>query len=172
MHVWFQDEARFGQQGTIARVWAPRGSRPRAVRQLRYDYLYVLGAACPATGETCGLLSPELNTSVVNIYLRQFSAQLADDVHAVVIWDQAGYHTAGDLVVPANVSLIALPPRAPELNPIENLWHYLRDHHWANRTHADYAALEHAACTAWQQTCLDPALIRTVCHAPYLERHD
>jgi hypothetical protein len=57
IQVWVQDEARFGQQGTLTRVWAPRGSRPTAVKQTEYEYVYALGAACPATGQTVGLLS-------------------------------------------------------------------------------------------------------------------
>ena len=47
-------------------------------------------------------------------------------MHAVLIWDGAGFHTGEDVVVPSNVSLIQLPPYSPELNPVENLWHYLR----------------------------------------------
>jgi transposase len=172
VEVWFQDEARFGQQGTLARVWARTNTRPRAVRQQRYDYLYVLGGVCPETGQTVGLLSPHLNTDVVNAWLDQFSQELDEHVHAVLIWDQAGYHTTGKLKVPSNVSLIALPPRAPELNPVENLWHYLRDHYWANRAYADYEALRQAGCDAWHQACLSPETIQTVCHAPYLNRQN
>ena len=55
IEVWFQDEARFGQQGTITRVWALCGSRPRVVRQTKYEWLYVIGAVCPGTGQTVGL---------------------------------------------------------------------------------------------------------------------
>ena len=44
-------------------------------------------------------------------------------MHAVLIWDGAGFHTGEDVVVPSNVSLIQLPPYSPELNPVENLWH-------------------------------------------------
>ena len=63
--VWFQDEARFGQQGTMTRVWALRGSRPRVVRQTKYEWLYVIGAVCPETGQTVGLLSHgEFNSQV------------------------------------------------------------------------------------------------------------
>jgi hypothetical protein len=76
VEVWFQDEARFGQQGTLARVWARTNTRPRAVRQQRYDYLYVLGGVCPETGQTVGLLSPHLNTDVVNAWLDQFTPTL------------------------------------------------------------------------------------------------
>jgi transposase len=165
--VFFQDEARFGQQGTITRVWAPTGSRPRAVRQTQYDYLWVLGAVCPETGQAEGLLSPRLNTDVINIFLRQFSGALAENEHAVIIWDGAGFHRAARLVVPANISLIELPPYSPELNPMENVWHYLKSHYWSNRAYEDYEHLMDAAQHAWRETCLIPKLMQTVCNAPY-----
>jgi len=142
------------------------------VRQQRYDYLYVVGGVCPKTGQTVGLLSPYLDTTIVNCWLEQFSQELGEDVHAVLIWDQAGYHTTDKLKVPSNVSIIELPPRAPELNPVENLWHYLRDHYWANRAYADYEALRQAGVHAWHETCLSPEIIQTVCRAPYLNRQD
>jgi transposase len=69
--------------------------------------------------------------------------------------------------VPANVTIIQLPAYSPELNPIENLWHYLKSHFWSNRAYADYAELETAAIKAWQLAALDPNLMKTVCAAPY-----
>jgi transposase len=168
VEIWFQDEARFGQQGTLTRVWAPIGSRPRAVRQTQYDYLYVLGAVCPQTGNTAGLLAPNINTHIVNAFFDQLAKEIAPDVHVVLIWDQAGYHTSGELKVPANVTLLPLPPRSPELNPVENLWHYLRSHHWSNRSYRDYDALRLAACDAWQKSCLDAEQIKSVCAVPWL----
>lgn len=167
--MWFQDEARFGQQGTLTRKWAPRGSRPPAVKQTQYDYLYVLGAACPASGRMAGLLSPTINAGVINRFFDQLVQELDDDVHVVMFWDQAGFHTAHAVQPPPNVTLIPLPPYSPELNPIENLWHYLRSHHWSNRRYRDYDDLREAACRAWQQSCLDADLIKTVCHADYIE---
>lgn len=169
IQLWEEDEARFGQQGTLTRVWAPRGSRPPAVRQTEYGYLYVLGAACPATGQTSGLLAPVLNTEVVNLFLAQLSQELDDDIHAVLLWDQAGYHTAKNLHVPDNLTLLPLPPYSPELNPVENLWHYLRSHFWSNRLYPNYDALLDAAEHAWKQVCLTPTLIQSICAAPYLE---
>ena len=117
---------------------------------------------------TTGILIPHLDTDVINVFLGAFSRRLAPDVHAVLIRDGAGSHTGGDLVVPSNVSLIRLPPYSPELNPVENLWHYLRAHHWSNRVYADYEALLEAATEAWRQVCLDPEKIRSICAAPYL----
>jgi len=168
LQVWHQDEARFGQQGTLTRVWARRGSRPRRRRQNGRESLYVLTATCAASGAAFGLVMPALNTAVVNQFLQEFSRQLAPGVHAVLLWDNAPYHVSGDLVVPANVSLIGLLPYSPELNPVENLWHYLRAHHWSNRVYADYEALLEAATEAWRQVCLDPEKIRSICAAPYL----
>jgi hypothetical protein len=91
LRIFFQDESRFRQQGSMTNVWARRGSRPTAVRQTEYEYIWVLGAVCPETGKAEGLLSPRLNKDVVNIFLKQFSATVPDDEHAVIIWDGAGY---------------------------------------------------------------------------------
>jgi transposase len=168
IQVWHQDEARFGQQGTLTRVWARRGSRPRRRRQNGRESLYVLTATCAASGAAFGLIMPELNTAVVNRFLEEFSRQLPPGVHAVLLWDNAPFHVAKGLAVPANVSLIGLLPYSPELNPVENLWHYLRAHHWSNRVYADYDALQEAAMEAWCKVCLDPEKIRSVCAAPYL----
>lgn len=129
----------------------------------------MLGAVCPADGQAEGLLSPRLNTDVVNIFLQQFSATLADDEHAVTLWDGAGFHTSKRLQVPANITLLQLPPYSPELNPIENLWHYLKSHFGSNRAYDDYDELEQAALDAWQLAVLDPELMKTVCAAKYIE---
>ena len=120
-------------------------------------------------GQANALLTPTLNIETVNVFLREFSAALAPGVQAVLIWDGAGYHTSPRLVVPANVSLIQLPPYSPELNPIENLWHYLRSHYWSNRAYADYAELEATAMQAWQQVCRESQTIRTVCHTKSID---
>lgn len=151
-------------------MWARRGSRPQAVRQTQYGYLYVIAAACPATGQAEGILAPYLNTDTINAFLREFATAIAPGVQAVLVWDGAGYHTSGQLQVPANVSLVQLPPYSPELNPIENLWHYLRSHYWSNRKYADYEALETAAINAWQKACLTAETIQSICRAEYLER--
>ena len=125
---------------------------------------------CPATGHAEGLLSPRLNTSVVNTFMEQFSRTLGADEHAVLIWDGAGFHASGALQLPANVSVVQLPAYSPELNPVENLWLYLKSHFWSNRAYADYDALETAAIEAWRNAVLDAALMQTVCAAPYLAR--
>jgi transposase len=131
--------------------------------------LYVFGAVCPQTGQTSGLLVPSINAASVNAFLEQFSRELLPDVHAVLIWDQAGFHTAKDVQVPANVTIIPLPPYSPQLNPVERLWQYLRQHYWSNRVYANYDALRLAAVDAWHRTCLDPPSIKSICKTTYIE---
>jgi len=62
LEVWFQDEARVGQQATLTRVWAERGTRPRAPRDTRYVSAYIFGDVCPARAVTAALVMPHANT--------------------------------------------------------------------------------------------------------------
>jgi transposase len=144
-------------------VWARVGTRPRAIRQTQYDYLYVFAAVCPETGWASGLIAPEINTQMMNAFLEQFGGELPEDVHAVMVLDRAGWHIAQALKVPANVTLVHLPPKSPELNPAENLWHYLRSHFWSNRLYKTWADLKDAAIDGWRRVCLLPEKIKTVC---------
>jgi transposase len=166
----FQDEARFGQQGTITRVWAPRGSRPRAARQTRYTSLFVLVAIRAFTGAPSALIVPELHTGAVNAFLEQLSGERPPEVPAIVVWDQAGYHAGAGSEVPANISPILPPPHSPELNPVENLWHDLRSHHWSNRVYRGYDELEAEATRSLCKVCLDAELVKRIRAAPYLRR--
>ena len=129
----------------------------------------MIAAASPQTGQAEAILSPVLKTGIIHPFLDQFSRSLADDVQALMIWDGAGVHTAHDLQVPANVTLIKLPPYSPELNGIENLWHYLRSHFWSNRTYADDDDLFEVAESTWCKNCLNPELIKSVCAKSYTQ---
>ena len=71
LEVWFQDEARVGQQGTLTRKWARRGTRPRAPRDTRYKWSYIFGAACPARGTAAGLILPYVNAEAMGLHLNE-----------------------------------------------------------------------------------------------------
>ncbi len=114
------------------------------------------------------MILPHADTGAANLMLAELSKRLAADVHAVLIWDGAGYHTSREPIVPTNITLLPLPPYSPELNPVENLWHYLRSHRWSNRVYRDYKALLRAATAGWRAVCLGPETIKSVCAAPYL----
>ncbi len=74
--VWFQDETRAGQQGSITRMWAPKGTRPSAVRQQQFEYVYMFGVACPAQDKALGLVLPLANTQglIKHLSLKQQKA--------------------------------------------------------------------------------------------------
>ena len=132
----------------------------------------MLTAVCPASGRAEGLISPRLNTGVVQVSLDGLSATIAAGVHAVMVWGGAGYHVAKGLRVPANLTLVGLPPYSPELNPVERLWLYLREHHWSNRVYADVDAVEAAAMSGWRSVCLDEAKVRSICRCEYLSEEN
>jgi hypothetical protein len=169
--VWHQHEARFGPQGSITRVWARRGSWPRRARQDGRNSLYLLTAVYDAVGAAAGLIAPELTTAVANLFLERYSQQVSPGVHAVLLWDESGYHVGKELVVPANVSLIGLLPHAPELNPVKNLWDDLRAHNWSHGVYPDDDASLEVATETWRSVCMDPLKVRSIGAAPCLERH-
>jgi len=166
--VWFEDEARFGQKGSLTTVWAERGTRPSAPKQTAYANLQVLTAVCPASGRAEGLVAPKLDTGVVQSFLDGLSKALPAGTHVVLVWDGAGYHVAKRLRVPSNLTVVKLPPYSPELNPVERLWLYLRHHYWSNHAYADLDALERAAVSGWRAVCLHPDKVKTICRCEYL----
>jgi hypothetical protein len=127
VEIWFQDEARIGQKNKITRRWALRGTRPAAPHDQRTESAYIFGAICPVRGEAAGLIMPFCNTEAMQAHLEEISRIVAPGAHAVLILDQAGWHTSTALAVPDNIALVPLPPRCPELNPVENLWQYMRE---------------------------------------------
>ena len=87
--IWFQDEARVGQRGTLTRTWAVKGTRPRLTRQQQFEYAYLFGAVCPARDQAVGLVLPVVNTEAMLIHLEHISANIPEGRHAVIIVDRA-----------------------------------------------------------------------------------
>src|SRR4051794_16616417 len=122
VEIWFQEEARVGQQGTLTRVWARRGTRPGAPRDRRYAWAYLFGAVRPERAVGAALVLPYADTEATGLHLAEIGRHVAPGAHAVVVLDGAGRHAAGGLAVPENLSLLPLPRYSPELNPVENVW--------------------------------------------------
>ncbi len=102
------------------------------------------------------------------VFLAQFGATLADDEHAVMVLDRAGWHTSTKLKVPSNITLAPLPPYAPELNPVERVWLYLREKHLSHRLLNDYDAIVEALCKAWRK--LDKNRLKSLTSYPYVKQ--
>jgi hypothetical protein len=162
IEIWWQDEARIGQKNGIVRQWAKRGTRPRQPADQRYQNAYLFGAICPARGTGAALALPYADTHAMQLHLEEISRTVKRGAHAVLLMDRAGWHTTTKLRVPKNITPIFLPSRAPELNPVENVWQYLRSNWLSNRVFEDYDAIIEAACKAWQNLIAEPATIRSI----------
>lgn len=161
--IWFQDEARVGQQGTVTRLWAKTGTRPRAVRQLQYEYAYIFGAVCPEQDTGIALILPAVNNDAMKLHLEEISKNVPKGRHAVIVVDRAAWHTSDKVNCFDNITLLPLPPAAPELNPTEQVWQWLRDRDLANRCYSGYEDILSASSTAWNKFCGVKNQIKNLC---------
>ena len=162
IELWWQDEARIGQKNSLTRLWARRGTRPRLPHDQRTQSAYIFGAICPAKGKGAGLVLPRCTTEAMNAHLQEISRTVARRAHAVLMLDGAGWHVSSDLVVPDNITLLPLPPRAPELNPVENVWQFLRDNWLGNRVFTSYDDIVDRCCEAWNRLTDQPWKIMSI----------
>jgi hypothetical protein len=162
IEIWFQDEARIGQKGTLTRLWARRGTRPRAPRDHRYDWVYLFGAICPMRATGAGLALPFANAEAMDLHLQTISRHVMPGAHAVIVMDGAGYHQRAALNVPKNITILTLPSYSPELNPVENVWQYLRQNHLFIRVFDDYDAILDACCSAWNKLIAAPQTVASI----------
>jgi transposase len=169
IEIWFADEARVGQQGTLTRVWAKRGSRPRAPRDRRYTSAWLFGAVCPERRLGAAVVMPEANTEAMQAHLAEISRGVARGAHAVLVLDGAAWHTTPKLQVPANISLLPLPRYAPELNPVELIWEFLRANFLSHRVWDSYEAIVDACCQAWTALMRMPEQIASITTRPWAQ---
>ena len=115
---------RLGLKPVIRRMWAPRGQRPVAKVQRRYEWLYVYGFVRPKTGEVHWLILPTVNTEVFSLALSHFAKEVgaSKEKRILLVLDQAGWHTGKEVEVPEGIHLEYLPSHSPELQPTERLW--------------------------------------------------
>jgi transposase len=151
-----------GQKNKITRRWARRGTRPSAPHDQRTKWAYIFGAICPADGKGAGLVMPRCDTHAMAAHLQEISAHVANGAHAVLLADRAGWHMSAKLEIPANITLLPLPPRSPELNPVESVWQFLRDNWLSNRVFGSYDDIVAHCCAAWTKLIEQPWLIMSI----------
>lgn len=108
------------------------------------------------------MILPFCNTATMALHLQEISQAVAPDAHAVVLADQAGWHLTAKLAVPDNITIVPLPPRSPELNPVENVWQYMRDNWLSNRVFDNTNALLDHCCDAWNKLEAQPWTIMSI----------
>ena len=162
VEVWFQDEARVGQKGSLSYIWAPVGSRPAMGRDNRHANACISGAICPARGVGAALILPTVSAGCMSLHLAEIGAQVAPGAVAALICDGAGWRqTDGALELSDNVVLVPQPPYAPELNPMENVWQFLRANKLCVPVWDSYDDILNACAEAWNWFINDIAPAKT-----------
>lgn len=162
IEVWFADQARVGQKNKITRRWARRGTRPSAPNDQRTASTYIFGAICPRLGKAAGLVLPRCTIPMMDLHLAEMATAVAPGAHAVLLVDQAGWHLSDRLAVPPNITLLPLPAKCPELNPVENVWQFLRDNWLSNRIFRCERDIVDHCCHAWNMFRAQPWRIMSI----------
>lgn len=132
------------------------------MRDTRYQWAYLFGAVCPGRKLGAGLVMPYANTEAMNKHLEEIAKAVAPGAHAILVLDGAGWHGSRQLTVPDNITLMPLPPYSPELNPVENVWEFLRKNKLANRLYETYEDIVEACCEAWNSLMAMPEQIASI----------
>ena len=143
-------------------MWAKRGSRPRALRDRRFEWADLFGAICPERSVGAAIIMPEVNIEAINEHLAEISRCVSVGAIALLVLDGAGWHSSPRLNVPGNIVLLPLPPYAPELNPMQNVWEYMRGNDLSHRVWDGYGAIIAACCNAWNKLMQMPERIASL----------
>jgi transposase len=98
----------------------------------------------------------------MTLHLNEVAKAVAPGAHALVLVDRAGWHQSRRLVIPDNITLLPLPAKAPELNPVETVWPFLRENWLSNRIFTSYPDILDHCCAAWNKLTDQPWLIMSI----------
>jgi transposase len=181
IEIWFQDEARVGQKGTHAYIWARLaqgsvrrsrmewqgegaiGSRPLTVHDNRHDSAYIFGAICPARAVGAAVLMPAANAEAMNEHLKEISTpDLSRRTYRAGL-RRCRLASAGQAIGRAGqYQSVVVAPYSPELNPMENVWDYLRQNKLCTQVWDTYDDILEACKTASNWLIADPDRIRSI----------
>ena len=167
IRLMFQDEARFGRITDTRRCWCPKPVRPMVTAMVTQEYTYAYAAVSVADGELDTLILPHVNGHCMQLFLNEVAARHPDD-RIVMVLDGAGWHQSQELIPPANLRLLKLPPYSPELNPVEHLWDELREKSFPNLVFDSLDALEGHLESALREMENDIARVRSIVAWPWI----
>jgi len=165
----FQDEARFGRISDGRRWWAPLPWRPVVGRQQVRQYLNTFVAVSPFDGARASLLCRDVDAWVMSSFLAHVAQTFRRDF-CIMVLDGAGWHIAHDLEVPARMHLEFVPPHSPELNPVEPIWDYVREHYTGNHVFTTLGRVEGRLCHAFHALDATPTLVRSLTLFDWIEQ--
>jgi hypothetical protein len=139
------------------------------VRDHRFTSAYLFGAVCPDRGTGAAVIMPHVNIEAMNEHLAEISTCVSVGAVALLILDGAGWHRSPNLALPDNIALLPLPAYAPELNPVENIWEFLRGNFLSHRVYDDYDAVLRACAEAWKALIKRPETITSIATRPWAQ---
>jgi len=160
--VWFFDEAVFGQT-TSARVWHKIGLRNIVAKQGKGPRVHMSVAACSEQDLAFSMIYSKADTLTTGDFLQRLSETLPPNKHIALILDNASYHKSEKLIIPSNITLIFLPPYSPELNPVEQIWWYLRQYYTANYCFKSLDDAFDICSDAWQAFIAQAGRVQSLC---------
>ena len=125
VNIYFQDESRFGLMTKQKRVLVSKGIKPIGKFQHSYKWLWLWGCFSPITGDAFYWETSHVGSDIFEGFLNDFSKTNPNELKLLVI-DNAGFHACQNITIPDNVKLIRIPPYAPELNPAEKVWQWMK----------------------------------------------
>ena len=105
----------------------------------------------------------------MNLHLVEIARTVAPGAHGVLRVDQAGWHMTEALIIPDNISIIPLPAKCPELNPVENIWQFMRDNWLSNRVLGSYNEIVGHCCDTWNKLIDQPSRIMSIGHRQWAQ---
>lgn len=102
------------------------GIKPIVDYQHIFKTTYLYGAYSPINGDSFVWEVNGVNTTVFEAYLKELS-QHKPEQYKILVIDNAGFHSTKNIEIPENIFLLRIPPYAPELNPCEQVWQYIKN---------------------------------------------
>jgi len=169
LKIMFADEARFGRINRPRPCWAPIGVRPEVASQLIREYIYLYGAVSPKDGTCVYLIMPKSDTACFQAFLTALSRKFPKQ-DILLVLDGASNHRSSELNLPRNISLLFLPPYAPELNPKENLWDEIREKIFKNYALKSIDAVREKLEQAILYLERNPTIVQSITSFPYIRK--
>ena len=161
IEIWWQDEAWVGQKTMLTRRWRDAAADPRRSGTNARSRPISSVPSVPRAVSVRALSCPAATLRPCNGILMK--SRPGDTRRSRCTHHRPGrMHTTGRLEIPSNITLMFLPPRAPELNPVENIWQFMRDNWLSNRIFKTYDDIVALCCEAWNRLIDQPWKIMSI----------
>jgi hypothetical protein len=156
IEIRFTDEGCIARKNKITRRWAQRGTRACSPPDQPHASTYIFGAVCPWEGKGAAVVLLPCSTAAMNLHPAEISARASPGRHGVLLLDQRGWHLSCEVALPDNITLLPLPPKCPEPNVMEKVWHFRRANWLSNRIFHDHTTSSGAAATTGTASSISP----------------